>query len=584
MTEQHTRTGPPAVRHDPPAEEGAVDPPAEETAMDPTADETAFVDPEARPALPRLGVVGWARWAWRQLTSMRTALFLLLLVAVAAVPGSLFPQRSLDPNRVTEWIEDHPGVGPVLDRMGLFDVFSSPWFSAIYLLLMVSLVGCIVPRTKVHLRELRGQPPRVPARLERLPAHAEQVVGGTPEQAIAAARRALGRSYRFRREDTPAPDGTPAERSATLAAECGHARESGNLIFHVALLFVIGAVAWGHLVGWRGDRIVPVGQSFANTVAGYDTFNPGPWVDTAALQPFTVHIDALDVRFESDPRAGQQVGAPRDFRAQTTVTPRPGAAPERAVLAVNQPLGFGGAQVYLLGNGYAPTITVRDATGTVLVREQVPFLPQDNMYTSLGAVKVPAAKPTQLGFAGLFLPSAGTAADGGLVSTFPDLTNPVLVLAPYEGDLFPGGRPQNVYSLDTARMTQLKDAAGEPVRLTLTPGQTVQLPGGRGSVTYERTDRWAGVSTRYDPARPVALGSALAAALGLVASLVIRRRRVFVRAVPAEPGPDGAPRTLVRVGALSRTEDPGLDEAVQRLVRRVGGGDAPDRDGVGRSG
>lgn len=540
--------------------------------------------------MPRLGPVGWLRWAWRQLTSMRTALFLLLLVAVAAVPGSIFPQRNLDAGRVEDWIADHPGVAPVLDRIGMFDVFSSPWFSAIYLLLMASLVGCIVPRTRQHLRELRGRPPRAPRRLDRLPSHAETVVTGTPDDVLAVARAALGRRYRFRGEDAGSdaaarPADAPQTGERVLSAETGQLRETGNLVFHVALLALIGALAWGHLVGWRADRIVPVGQSFANTVAGYDTFNPGPWVDASSLQPFTVRFDALDVRFESDPRAAQQVGAPRDFRAQTTVTQRPGADPEPRVLAVNQPLGFGGTQVYLLGNGYAPTITVRDAAGTVLFREQVPFLPQDNMYTSLGAVKVPAAQPTQLGFVGLFLPTAGTAADGGLISTFPDLSNPALVLAAYEGDLFPGGRPQNVYALDTARMTQLKDEAGQPVRLTLAPGQSAQLPGGRGSVTFERTDRWAGISTRYDPARPLALAAALTSALGLVASLLIRRRRVFVRVSPAEPAPDGAPRSRVAIGALARNEDAGLDEAVRRLVRRLGG-DSPatGASDVGRAG
>ena len=46
---------------------------------------------QAAPTLPRLGPLGWARWAWRQLTSMRTALFLLLLLAIAALPGSIWP-------------------------------------------------------------------------------------------------------------------------------------------------------------------------------------------------------------------------------------------------------------------------------------------------------------------------------------------------------------------------------------------------------------------------------------------------------------------------------------------------------------
>ncbi len=94
---------------------------------------------------PRLGPVGWLRWGWRQLTSMRTALVLLCLLALAAIPGSVLPQRATDPIAVTTWIAGNPRVGPTLDRAGLFDVFAAPWFTAIYVLLFISLIGCVLP-------------------------------------------------------------------------------------------------------------------------------------------------------------------------------------------------------------------------------------------------------------------------------------------------------------------------------------------------------------------------------------------------------------------------------------------------------
>src|SRR5690606_36264766 len=122
---------------------------------------------------PKLGFVGWLRWGWRQLTSMRVALVLLLLLAIAAIPGSIFPQRSADPNGVVQYRADNPDLFPILDDLSLFDVYSSPWFSAIYLLLFVSLIGCIIPRIKHHLKALRAQPPRTPARLSRLEDHRE---------------------------------------------------------------------------------------------------------------------------------------------------------------------------------------------------------------------------------------------------------------------------------------------------------------------------------------------------------------------------------------------------------------------------
>ena len=507
---------------------------------------------------PTLGVVGMARWAWRQLTSMRTALFLLLLLAIGAVPGSIWPQRNIDAGRVADYLASHRSTGPWLDRLGFFDVYSSPWFAAIYLLLFVSLVGCVVPRSKIHWRAMRAQPPRAPVRLERLPEHGQIEVDATPEEVLQIAREALrgktlldrhglGRRFRVR------VDGL------SLSAESGYLRETGNLVFHIALIVVIVAIAIGHLWGWRGDRILVAGNGFSNTISGYDTFDPGPWVDTEGLSPFTVAVDRIDVTFE-ERAGGAQRGAPRDFTAHTRTRNSPAAPEIQQTLKVNGPLKFGRASVFLLGNGYAPVITVRDAQGQVLLREATPFLPQDANYKSVGAVKVSSASPKQLGFFGFFLPSEYLDELAGPSSFFPDLLNPALALGVYQGELYPQGRPQSVYTLNTERMSQLKNAKGEPLRLLLKPGQTMQLPGGRGSITFDSVQRWAGLSIRYDPGKGLALGGAVAALTGLIASLMIRRRRIFVRVRP-----DGR-RTVVTIGGLAKGEDPRLSLTIKDLL------------------
>src|SRR5665647_61730 len=515
---------------------------------------------------PTLGVVGMLRWAWRRLTSMRTALFLLLLLAIGAVPGSIWPQRNIDAGRVADYLARHRSTGPWLDRLGFFDVYSSPWFAAVYLLLFVSLAGCVVPRSKMHWEAMRAQPPRAPHRLERLPEHGQIEVDGTPEDVLQVAgdvlarrkvlggrssvRRSLGGHWRVRSD------------GLWLSAESGYLRETGNLVFHIALIVVIVAVAVGHLFGWRGDRILVAGKSFSNAVPAYDTFDPGPWVDTEGLAPFSVAIDKLDVTFEEH-SSGAQRGAPRDFTAYTRTRTSPDAPQIHQILKVNGPLTFGGTSVFLLGNGYAPVITVRDGAGQVLMHEATPFLPQDANYKSVGAIKVSAASPKQLGFVGFFLPSEYLDKDAGPSSFFPDLKNPALVLGAYEGELYPQGRPQSVYTLSTEQMTPLKDARGEPLRLLLKQGQTIELPGGRGSITFDAVQRWAGLSTRYDPGKLLALMGAFAALAGLIASLVIRRRRVFVRVRPI------GPRTVVSIGGLAKGEDPGLGAAIEDLFDAI---------------
>ncbi|MEO6019697.1 MAG: cytochrome c biogenesis protein ResB [Knoellia sp.] len=506
---------------------------------------------------PTLGTLGMLRFMWRQLTSMRTALFLLLLLAVAALPGSIFPQRSINVVRTTEWIAQHRTAGPILDRLGFFEVYASPWFAAIYILLFVSLVGCVLPRSKIHWKAMRSQPPRAPKRLERLDAHESVTLDGAPHDVLKDVRAAL-KSGRFR---------THSHDDTTVSAEKGYLKETGNLFFHLSLIGVILGVAFGHLFGWKGDVILPVGQTFANTAARFDTLSPGPLVDTKNFTPFTMKLTRFDAVFETRVKSKGQFGSPRDFTAYVDFQKGPSAKVEKKVIRVNGPLDTGGGTAFLLGNGYAPHITVRDAAGNVTYSDATPFLSQDNNYNSVGAVKVAGAGPVgkQLGFAGLFLPTA-VLDKTGPHSVFPDALEPALALSAFEGTLFPGGRPQSVYSLDTAGMTQLKNKEGtDLLRIWLTPGKTYTLPGGQGTITFDGVERFAGISIRNDPGKELTLVSALAALLGLILSLTIRRRRVFVRVAPAlEEG-----RTVVTIGGLAKDDDEGMGELLEDVLTRL---------------
>ncbi len=512
---------------------------------------------------PRLGPVGWARWVWRQLTSMRTALMLLLLLAIAAVPGSVWPQRSVDPALVSAYLRNNPELGTWLDRFQMFDVFSAPWFAAIYLLLVVSLVGCLVPRSRLHWAAMRAQPPPTPRRPDRLPAHArlELAADTDVDEALLAARRVLG-SHRYRlRDQSGSPD---------VAAESGYLKETGNLIFHIALLAVIVSVAVGHIWGWRGEVILPEGETFTSAAAQYDTINPGPWVDLNSLQPFQLDLDSMTVSFETQAQ-GVQFGAPREFSAQVVTTERPGEAPTRERLAVNDPLHLGGASVYLLGNGYAPVVTVRDGEGEVLFSDAVPFLPQDGNYTSTGAIKVAGTEP-EIGFYGAFLPTAKFT-EFGPTSDFPDLVDPQLAMTVYEGDLFPGGIPQSVYVLDIAGMEPLTEEDGTASTLLLAPGESADLPGGRGSITLDGVVRWSGLVMRHDPGRLPVLFSSIAVLGGLVLMLGVRRRRVFVRVSAPQQGgestEDEGRHTGLMVAGLVKGDDPGLQRLVDRIADEI---------------
>ena len=158
---------------------------------------SASQPPTPPSAPPALSPVELSRWAWRQLTSMRTALVLLFLLALAAVPGSVVPQQNIDAVKVINWKQAHPTLTPVYERLGLFNVYGSVWFAAIYILLMVSLVGCVVPRLRVYWRAMRATPPRVPRRLDRLPEARRVELDEEPDAVLERARQVL-RKRRYR--------------------------------------------------------------------------------------------------------------------------------------------------------------------------------------------------------------------------------------------------------------------------------------------------------------------------------------------------------------------------------------------------
>jgi cytochrome c biogenesis protein len=487
-----------------------------------------------RQAAPRLGPGGWLRWAWRQLTSMRTALILLFLLAVASVPGSVLPQEGIDPAAVSQYYTAHPSLAPILNRLSLFSVFAAPWFAAIYLLLFLSLAGCVLPRTFRLVGQARQQPPRAPRRLARLPMSARYQTALPPEQALSAAGSLLGgKRFRLRTGE------------GWVSAEKGYLREVGNLIFHIALLALLASVGIGGVFGYKANRLLVAGQSFADTPTALDVFRPGRLVSPSDLAPFSVGLQHFSASYV---RSGPTVDEPITFNAALRYTEAPGRPARSYDLQVNHPLVVDGVSVYLIGHGYAPEFTVTDGKGNVVFRGAVPFIPvEQSGLTSEGVVKVPDATPTQLGFAGVFLPSA-EAQGGRLVSGFPAALRPEVSLITYGGNLgLNSGASQSVYSLDLSGMHQLP-VAPRPLAI----GQSMTLPNGAGKITYTGYRQWISLAITYDPGQLPALISAVLALAGLILSFMVRRRRVFVR---AGPGPDGS--TLVEVGGLARSDAAG---------------------------
>ncbi|MFF5716151.1 cytochrome c biogenesis protein ResB [Streptomyces buecherae] len=500
-------------------------------------------------------VYGWLRWCWRQLTSMRVALLLLLLLSLGAIPGSLIPQTGVDPLKVEQFKARHETLTPLYEKLGMFHVYSSVWFSAIYILLFVSLIGCIVPRTWQFVGQLRDRPPGAPRRLTRLPAYTTWRTEAEPEQVLAAARTVL-RRRRFRAHVA----------GDAVAAEKGYLREVGNLLFHLALIVVLVAFAVGQLWKSEGGKLITEGDQdgFTNSLTQYDDFKSGAFFDKDNLEPFGFSLESFDARYE---REGSQRGTAREFRAHVKYWEGADGKEKRTSIEVNEPLEIGGNKVFLLSTGYAPVITVKDGKGDIAFKGAVPFLQQDANLTSSGVVKVPDyrdrnGKKEQLGFQGFFVPTWGGADAKTMFSQFPALDYPVMFLTAYHGRLgIDGGLPQNVYQLNTDNMKQFKNPDGKAFAQKLLPGETMTLPNGAGTLTFDGIKTWASFQISHQPGNELALIGSVAALVGLAGSLFIQRRRVWVRAVPGKDG-----QTVVEMAGLGRSESAKLPEELADLA------------------
>ncbi len=506
------------------------------------------------------------RNAWRSLTSMKTALVLLFLLAVAAMPGALLPQRDVDSAVTAKWIADHGTIGKVLDALQMFGVFKSVWFTAVYALLFVSLVGCIVPRVFEHLRALRTPPVATPRNLSRLPRHTTRESDEDPE---AAARTVLA-GLRGWRKISRAGGANEEAGTVTVSAEKGYLREAGNLVFHISLLGILVAIGVGQQFSYEGSRIVIAGdEGFCNSSSNYDNFRAGNLVDGTGLAPFCLKADEVQATFLPNAQ-------PDTFRTLATYQDREGlrdGTSKKYTIEVNKPLRMEGVRIYMLGHGYAGTFTVTYPNGEKRV-QTMQFAPQDKLnLLSSGALRFdPPAdlyrtederRTKQIGIEGLLAPTKRL--DGTLLtSSFPAPNDPAVAVDIYQGDTgLDSGKPQNIFSLSRDQIDSGR--LQKKARVNLVVGQSTTLEDGT-QVRFDGVANFAALQVSHNPAQDWTLVFAIGMLGGLIVSLTVRRRRVFVRLTPREHG-----GTVMEIAGLARTDQAGWTEDFEALADRLVG-------------
>jgi cytochrome c biogenesis protein len=481
---------------------------------------------------------------WRTLRSMRTALILLLLLAMAAVVGSFIPQIPNSPLKVEQYQVDHPFWGQFYRRAGFFDVFGSWWFSFITTLLFVSLVACLVPRTRAHLRNLRQRP--VQAReIDSFPQYAERRVAAAPDEAIAASQKVLRhRMFRLNRA---------ADRPA-IAAEKGAARELGSLVFHWAFLLIIVGVMYGKGTGFTGTAYIVEGQTWTDAAENYDgTLREGRF--------FSGDFTGTQIRLRSFEDTYRQTGQPMDFVSRVDLLSAGGAPLGQADIRVNHPADVNGLRIYQFGYGWAPVITISDGGQVlfdgpvVMTQETAPDGIAQLAMPWNGIAKLPTLQP-QVGLKITLWPDLSVFLSGQPIP-MTQARDPILQVSAFRGPL----TDPSLRALDTSTMQPWGGG------LIVGQGQTKLLgadgDGSKIRMAFPDLRKYSVIEVSRDRGVWIVLLAAILILLGLLPALYSSRRKVWVRAEANGAG------TVLKVGGFALQRKAQFEEEFAKLVDQL---------------
>lgn len=502
--------------------------------MTETVDRPRTGTPPRRPG-PRLpdvpGPLETLALAWRRLRRMSTALLLLFALAACSIVATVIPQEPVTAQTVEEWRTGVAGPGEavarVMETMGLFDVFGSWWFATLTALLFVSLTGCLIPRYAAFAKVVR-RPPAAGRNLGRLTHHEEFASDLEPAAVLAAAEPVL-RARRFRGRELESPEHAAALQ---FAAERGHWREGGSLLFHTAFYLLLTGAVVGQAFGFVGQVGLVEGGAFADTRISYDYVEPGRYFGLDDHRGFVATLDDFEVGYFDN-------FVPRDFVSTVTFS-EPGQPPRTEQIRVNHPIEHNGMTLYQTDFGFAPRLRI-SAGERVLFDEQVLLSPVDGQNSWSGTAKVRFDDPqNQLALDLVLVPDARLGADGQpVIGPDPRPRNPVMVGSLYFGAL---GLERPVPA------SRFDRSAGPVDTAMLRPGTSSDLV--EGNLTVELVDvaYWSGFQVAHQPGRMILLAGAALVLIGLIPSLYSYRRRVWVEARPA----DGGSRVTVAGVALQR--------------------------------
>ena len=261
--------------------------------------------------------------------------------------------------------------------------------------------------------------------------------------------------------------------------------EAGSLVFHLSFFVLLAGILWGKAAGFTAYVEVVEGQSVVEARPSYDQIEEGLLYTAGQHKGFEVRVDNFNVSYFND-------GRPKDFVSHVEVFDR-GVKVDEKSIRVNDYLSYQDVKFYQASYGWAPIIRVFDPQGNKVFDGPVVFFGDPQL--SNGVLKVPAAGPPQkqLGALMFLIPDLQQTPAGARAGSANPI-NPALAVRMYQGDL-QADRAQNVYQLDTTRMSQIWKGG---IQL----GESAALPGGY-RMEFSRLSRYTGLQVTNDPGLPI---------------------------------------------------------------------------------
>jgi hypothetical protein len=284
----------------------------------------------------------------RFLGSARLATWLLVVVGVWSMLGSLVPQGVPLESAVKAWAASNPLAESVVNAIGLHQAFSSPFFLACVVALFVSTALCAWQRTRAAMHRGRALGKAALADQQSvIESHDLEILCDpalSKPEVLSIASETLGEL-----------DIRTKRRGDVLSAVSPFWAVVGSPVFHWALLALIVVIFASNLQRSEGLMGVAVGQTKPDAPASYGTLHTGPLHDWRGVRR-SIRVDAFDLQFETG-------GLKRGPTPTVSVLDGEGRVLKTQRVYPNEQLKTGSLSVYPSAYGLSVALSMINSSG-----------------------------------------------------------------------------------------------------------------------------------------------------------------------------------------------------------------------------